>query len=299
MRILQSLLLLSTFATQAIAQPSDTTAYSETDCPPCKGWNEPGKPYHLHGSTYYVGTRGLAAILIASPEGHVLIDGGLPESAPLIRSNITSLGFRMRDVKLILNSHAHYDHAGGLAALQRMSGAVVAASARSAPVIRSGRVGTDDPQHAIALPFPAVSRVRAFADGDTLVAGSTRIIAFLTPGHTSGGTSWSWRSCEAGMCLDFVYADSQTPVSADGFLYTKSAAYPTAISDFESGFAKLERVPCDVLLTPHPGASNLWNRIARSDGASLVDSGACRRLATSARQALEKRKQLEISGGRQ
>lgn len=299
MRILQVALLLITIATNASAQPSDTTAYSEAACPPCNEWNEAGRPHHLHGSTYYVGTRGLGAILIASPEGHVLIDGGLPESAPLIRSNITSLGFRMRDVKLILNSHAHYDHAGGLAALQRMSGAIVAASAKSTPVIRSGLTGADDPQHAIALPFPAVPRVRAFADGDTLAIGSTKLVALLTPGHTPGGTSWSWRSCEAGKCLDFVYADSQTPVSADGFLYTASTAYPTAISDFESGFAKLEHVPCDVLLTPHPGASNLWNRIAGKDGASLVDSGACRRYVSAAKQALEKRKQLEISGARQ
>ena len=102
------------------------------ECPACAEWNVPQRPFRLHGDTYFVGTHGLSAILITSPQGHVLIDGGLPQSAPIIRANVESLGFHMRDVKLILNSHAHYDHAGGIAELQRASGARVLASAWSA-----------------------------------------------------------------------------------------------------------------------------------------------------------------------
>jgi metallo-beta-lactamase class B len=253
----------------------------------------------LHGNTYYVGTRGLAAILIASPEGHVLIDGGLPESAAHIIANVRALGFRVEDVKLILNSHAHYDHAGGIAALRRVSGAAVAASPAAAVALRAGMVGPDDPQHPshanpgsiqVALPFPSVRDVRVFADGDTLQAGSTRIVAHFTGGHTPGGTSWSWRSCADQRCLDFVYADSQTPVSADNFKFTRSVTYPAVMQDFERGFVVLERLSCDVLVTPHPGASRLWERVeAPKAGVQLIDRDACRRYVTTARRQLAQR----------
>src|SRR5690606_3712231 len=125
-------------------------------CESCAGWNEPQAPFKVFGNTYYVGTRGLSSLLITSPEGHILIDGGLPNSAPLILQNVSSLGFDVADVELILNSHAHFDHAGGIAALQRASGALVVASAPSAPVLASGEVGHDDPQHSSAFLFPAV-----------------------------------------------------------------------------------------------------------------------------------------------
>ena len=267
-------------------------AYTPAECPSCAEWNAPQAPLRLHGSTYYVGTRGLAALLVTSAAGHVLIDGGLPESAPRIAANIRALGFRVEDIRLVVNSHAHYDHAGGIGALQRASGARVAASPRSAPVLRSGLTGPDDPQHSIALAFPAVQRVEVIGDGDTVRVGDIALVAHFTPGHTPGGTSWSWRSCERGACLAFVYADSQTPVSADDFLFTRSTTYPDAIADFRRGFAVLESLRCDVLVTPHPGASSLWERVAvrdRSKEGSLVDPAACRRYAASARAALDRR----------
>jgi metallo-beta-lactamase class B len=276
-------------AQQAPYPPSDTTGYNAAECPSCAEWNTPAEPVQLHGNTYYVGTKGLAALLITSPAGHVLIDGGLPNSAPQIVRNIRRLGFREQDVRLILNSHVHYDHAGGLAALQRMTGAVVAASARSAPVLRTGQVGEDDPQYGIALAAPPVSRVDVFSDGDTLRVGALALVAHLTPGHTPGGTSWTWRSCDGATCLDFVYADSQTPVSADDFYFTRSARYPEVLQDFERGFAKLEQLSCDVLITPHPAASSLWDRVAKQNGAQLMDRSACRRYVESARVALARR----------
>lgn len=267
----------------------DTIGYSAAECPSCAEWNAPAEPVQLHGNTYYVGTKGLAALLITSPAGHVLIDGGLPNSAPQIVRSIRRLGFREQDVRLILNSHVHYDHAGGLAALQRMTGAVVAASARSAPVLRSGQVGADDPQYGIALAAPAVSHVDVFRDGDTLRVGPLALVAHLTPGHTPGGTSWTWRSCDGATCLDFVYADSQTPVSADDFYFTRSPRYPEVLQDFERGFAKLEKLSCDVLITPHPAASKLWGRVAKQNGAQLVDPSACRRYVKGARATLARR----------
>lgn len=162
------------------------------------------EPFRIHGDAYYVGTRGLGAILITSPEGHILIDGGLPNSAPRISENIEALGFDIADVRLILNSRVHYDHAGGIAALRRASGARVMASERSAPVLESGRVGRDDPQYRLAFDFPAVSGVERFDDGATLRVGPLAVTAHRTAGHTPGGTTWSRESCEGDRCLSDV-----------------------------------------------------------------------------------------------
>jgi metallo-beta-lactamase class B len=262
------------------------------ECEQCAEWNEPQRPFRLHGDTYWVGTHGLGAILLTSPQGHVLIDGGLPQSAPLIRASIESLGFHLRDVKLILNSHAHYDHAGGIAELQRGSGARVLASEWSTGVLKTGKPQRGDPQLGVLFDYPSVRDVRTFTFEDTLRVGPIAVVPHATPGHTPGGTAWSWRSCDATRCLDFVYADSETPISADDFLFTKNTTYPNAIADFERGYAVLERLSCDVLVTPHPGASSLWDRVSPSDGTiglAFVDREACGRYAASARRALEQR----------
>ncbi len=276
-----------------LGQDGDTSSGYPADlCPSCAEWNAPQPPFRLFGNSYYVGTRGLGAILITSADGHVLIDGALPESAGRIIANIAALGFRVEDVKLILNSHPHYDHAGGIATLQRVSGATVAASPRAAPALEHGESGPDDPQHGVALSFPPVKEVSVFNDGDTLRVGPLAVTAHLTPGHTPGGTSWTWRSCDGERCVSLVYADSQTPVSADDFYFTRSSTYPSAIADFERGFAVLERLECDILLTPHPGASQLWERVAAHDSGAagaLIDSEGCKRYATAARQRLARR----------
>ena len=228
-------LLVTAAAPLALAaQTSGSTAaaagYSAAQCADCAAWNAPHAPLRLFGDTYFVGTAGLSALLVTSPAGHVLIDAGLPESAPRIRENVRALGFRLEDVKLIVTSHAHFDHAGGVAELQRASGATVAASPWSARVMTTGAPAPEDPQYRVALRYPAVANVQVIADGDTLRVGPLALVAHFTPGHTPGGTSWTWRACEGARCLDVVYADSQTPVSADGFLFTRSAAYPTAVA---------------------------------------------------------------------
>lgn len=269
------------------------------NCPSCAEWNAPHRPFRVYGNAYYVGTNGLGSILITSAGGHVLIDGGLAESAPLIVANIRALGFRIEDVKLILNSHAHWDHAAGIAALQQASGARVAASRWSAGVLRTGTTAPEDPQYGTGLPYAPVHDVEAFADGDTLRVGTLALVAHLTPGHTPGGTTWSWRSCDGARCLDLVYADSQTPVSADDFLFTRNARYPTVLADFAHSAAVLDGLGCDILLTPHPGASALWERLAARDAGNpdaLVDAGACRRYADAARKQVAKRVATERAG---
>jgi metallo-beta-lactamase class B len=255
-------------------------------------WNEPQAPFRVFGNTYYVGPRGLSSILITSEAGHVLIDGALPESAPMIASHVRELGFRMKDVRVILNSHAHFDHAGGIAELQRLSDARVAATAWSARVFEQGRSGPDDPQYGAIAGIAPVRKVQIIADGEVLHVGPLELTAHRTGGHTPGGTTWTWKSCEDDRCLEIVYADSVTAVSADGFSFSRSKTYPTVLADFEKSFAFLSDVPCDVLLTPHPEASDLWGRLAKRDqlGAdAIVDRTACRRYAEGARARLRSR----------
>jgi metallo-beta-lactamase class B len=271
-------------------------AVAQSAAPPCKScaeWNQPQAPFRIFGNTYYVGPHGLSSILITSDAGHILIDGGLPESAPQIVANVRSLGFRIEDVKLILNSHVHFDHAGGIAELQRISGAQVFASKWSASVMKKGGVGRADPQYGVLAGIAPVKHVRELRDGQTFRVGEAVITAHLTPGHTPGGTSWTWRSCEGSICREIVFADSITPISADGFKFTKSREYPNAVEDFEKSFSFLEAAPCDVLITTHPEASGLWDRIeAREHGVTpdpMMDSSACRHLAEQGRSQLRER----------
>ena len=286
------LLGISPSALGAQTPDSASAARRAAECPSCAEWNAPQRPFRIHGSTWYVGTRGLGAILITSPDGHVLIDGGLPESVPLILESIRAAGFRPDDVRLILNSHAHYDHAGGIAALERASGARIAAHPWSAEAMRRGTPLPEDPQLEVALTYPAVSAVDEIEDGDTLRVGALELTAHFTGGHTPGGTSWSWTSCEGGRCVRVVYADSQTPVSSDEFLFTRNTRYPSVLADFERGFATLERMRCDILVTPHPGASRLLERVAARDtgnATALVNPEACRSYVAAARQNLARR----------
>jgi metallo-beta-lactamase class B len=230
---------------------------------------------------------------VVSDAGLVLIDGALPDSAPLIAADIRTLGFRIEDVKLILSSHAHYDHAGGIAELQRLSGATVEASEWSAAVLSKGGVSRSDPQYGQLRPIAAVAHVRTLRDGQSFRVGDVVLTAHLTPGHTPGGTSWTWKSCEGSRCLDMVYADSLTPVSADGFKFTNGRDYPGALADFEKSFAFLSAAPCDILLTPHGDSSGFWDRLdARKRGMvpdPMIDSTQCRQLADRSREQLRTR----------
>jgi metallo-beta-lactamase class B len=190
-------------------------------------------------------------------------------------------------------ARSSYDHAGGIAGLARASGVTVVAMAEAASVLESGASGPDDPQFGSLPPIDAVKNVRIVKNGETLRVGSVAVTAHATGGHTPGGASYSWRSCQDERCLDMVYADSVTAVSADGFLFTRSKSYPDALADFERSFATLSTLPCDVLLTPHPEASGLLDRAARrAQGITpdpLIDPTACQRLVGGARKSLADR----------
>jgi len=266
-------------------------------CSQCAEWNRPQAPFRIFGNVYYVGPHGLSSILITSNAGHVLIDGALPESAKQIAASIRRLGFRIEDVKLILNSHVHFDHAGGIAELQRLSGARVVASKWSAAVMKKGGVGRGDPQYGELSPIAPIANVHELKDGETFAAGGVVVTAHLTGGHTPGGTSWTWKSCEASICRNFVYADSLTPVSAQGFKFTSRREYPRAFEDFEKSFEFLETVPCDVLITTHPENSDLWGRLeSRGRGSApdpMVSADGCRQLAQRGREQLHRRLEEE------
>jgi len=293
-------LALAALLLAVVALASGQTAAPAPPCDACAEWNRPQRPFRVYGNTYYVGPRGLTSILITSKSGHVLLDGALPESAPQIAANIRSLGFRVEDVRLIVNTHVHFDHGGGIAELQRLSGAKVAASPWSAEVLTKSGVGKGDPQFGVIPPVALVPRAEALRDGQTLRVGDIKLKAHFTPGHTPGGTSWTWESCEGGRCLSLVYSDSMTPVSAEGFRFTDSREYPAAARDFEKSFAFLRSTPCDILLTSHPDASGLWQRLeARERGERpdpLVAPNACKELAGRAAEQLRRR--LESEKGR-
>lgn len=262
-------------------------------CQECDEWNAPREPFRVFGNTYYVGTSGLSSILIASSQGLILLDGGLPQSAPRIDANIRTLGFKTADIRLILNSHAHYDHAGGIAALQRASGAKVAASPEGAKAIESGGPRRDDPQFAFGASgrFPRVKRVQVVRDGEVLRVGDLAVTAHFTPGHTPGGTTWSWRACEGERCLDVVYADSLNPVAAPGFRFGGTPGHPGVEATLRRSLARVTGLPCDILLTVHPEASAL------SSSGVLVDPQACRAYADRMAQRLDQRLEDEGTNG--
>lgn len=263
------------------------------NCNQCEAWSVPLKPLRIFGSTYYVGTKELSAFLIAGAGGLILLDAALPQAAPLIDANIKELGFKTADIKLIVNSHTHFDHAGGIAAFQRATGARVAASERSAEALRAGKPNADDPQFAEAgNDFPRVQDVRVIRDGETLTVGDVRITAHFTPGHTPGGTTWTWQSCEGSRCLNIAYADSLNAVSADGFRFTGSASTPSIVESFQQSIRKVEMLPCDILLSPHPGLFGMQEKLQRKNAGeadAFIDPNSCRIYAGAARTRLEQR----------
>lgn len=253
-------------------------------------WNAPQEPFRIFANTWYVGPHGLSSILVDTGQGLVLFDGDLPESAPLIEAHVRALGFRVRDIKWILNSHAHNDHAGGIAALQAASGAQVLASKDGARELERGGADRSDPQYGAINDYPPVRQVRVVRDGEVVRLGNVAITAHYTPGHTPGSTSWTWTSCAGERCLRMVYADSLSAISAPGFRFSD---HPHYVARFRSAIATVAALPCDLLLTPHPDASGFWEKVARrtsdTDVAPLVDDRACHTYATAATEKLDAR----------
>lgn len=277
--------LLAPCAQARAATAMQPSAASDDGCVNDPSWIAPQKPFRIYGNTWFVGPHGLGVFLITAPSGDVLIDGGVPADAPMIEANIRSLGFNPNDIKWILNSHAHCDHAGGIAQLARDTGAQVIAGAGDAALLARG--GHDDPQYGDRFPFPPVHVARAVTDGERLRLGDLIFTAHATPGHTKGNTTWTWISCEHKRCLHLVDVGS---LSAPGYHLVGHPDSAELIKNYERSFAKVAALRCDIALAPHPGMVDFWKRVARRDAGhpdALVDSTQCRAYANDARKDFE------------
>lgn len=253
-------------------------------CGTSTDWNQPAPPVRIHANTYLVGTCGISSILITGSQGHVLIDGGTELGADLIADNIASLGFRVRDIRFILTSHEHHDHVGGVARLQQLSGATVVSSAAAKAVLESGQVSRDDPQYGSIKGFPPVRVERVVADRQSVLLGDLYATPINTPGHTAGALSWRWEACTGAVCRTIVYADSLSPISSDTYRFSVHPAYVAA---YRVSIAKIAASRCEILLTPHPSASNMKERMTGK--APLFDQQGCKNYAAKLSGALDER----------
>jgi metallo-beta-lactamase class B len=236
-----------------------------------RGRAVPDPPAHIAGNLYYVGATGVAAFLITSPEGHVLIDGGYPESAPLIMQSIAQLGFDIADVKILLNTHAHSDHAGGLAALQRASGAELWVSEGDAPVMAAGGAGDRalGPLRFLGmisggLAFPPPRIDHQFTDGTVIRLGPLALTAHVTAGHTRGCTSWSFPVAVGDQ--EFLAVDICSLTLMPFVSLVEPEAYPGIGADFEHSFRELRSRPADIFLASHGDMFALERKLrARTD----------------------------------
>lgn len=285
-------LVLAAGSAPAAAAPLDPLT---APMPAKESWTQARAPLRLHGDTYYVGSVGLSSVLIRTDAGLILIDGGLPQSAPQIEAALARLGFRLSDLKYVLNSHAHFDHAGGIAALVRDSGATAIASPSGAQALRDGHVVADDPQASddATARFPAVAKVREIHDGESVHLGTAAVTAHFTPGHTPGSTSWTWVSCESGRCLDIVYADSITAYAPDTFHFSADTAHGDLTGSFRNSIRAIAGLPCDILISTHPDASGADERLVRLAAGRkpnpMIDARACRRYAAKYESMLDDR----------
>lgn len=267
-----------------VAQGADDRSTQWTQaCADWDEWDKAGPPFRVHGNTWYVGTCGITALLVTGDDGHVLIDGGTAAGAAAIAANVEALGFRLADVKLLLHSHEHFDHVGGLAELQRRTGARLLASAEAAPVLASGRESADDPQFGMHEPFAAVRVDGPVVSGEAVVLGNLTLMPVATPGHTPGALSWQWQSCDGEDCRTIVYADSLSPISSDAYRFSD---HPVYVADFREGLARLAGLDCAILLTPHPSASEMRKRLLAG---SLAAEPRCEAYAAGIRSRLDAR----------
>lgn len=253
-------------------------------------WLQPMAPLQIADHTWQIGTQDLTALLVQTADGAVLLDGGMPQMASHLISNMKVRGVAPEDLRLILLSHAHADHAGPVAELKRRTGAKVAANAESAVLLARG--GSNDLHFGDDITYPAATADRIIMDGEVVTVGGIAFTARFMPGHTPGSTAWTWTDTRDGKPVRIAYADS---LSAPGYRLQGNARYPRLIEDYRRSFATVRALPCDVLLTPHPGASN-WDYAAgaRAGAKALT----CKAYADAAEQKFDVQLAKETAGAR-
>jgi len=250
--------------------------------------NQPVAPFKLIGDIYYVGASDITSYLIATPQGLIVLDGGFAETEPQIERNVAVLGFKLSDVKVLLNGQAHVDHAGGLAELKRKTGATLAASAADAALMARG--GQGDPQFGDKYHYEPVRADRLLKDGDTVELGGVVMTAHLTPGHTKGCTTWTMRATDGGRPYDVVFLCG---VTTPGYQLVGNSRYPDIVADFTRSFATLRALPCDVFLGAHGAYFGFMGKLARlqrhEPGNPFVDPQGYKDYLTEAEKAFRQK----------
>jgi len=236
----------------AFAASSVPAQQSESD----RASNQPLKPFRVIGNVYYVGASEVTSFLITGSAGHILLDAGFAETAPQIEQNIAALGFRLADVKILLNSQAHFDHAGGLAKLKQSTGARLIASAADAEQIARG--GKSDFAFGDRLTYEPLTADRIVADNESINLGDTKMTARLTPGHTKGCTTWTMSVDENNKSYQVVFLGG---VTIPGYKLAGNAQYPNIAEDYARSFALLKQLPCDVFLGAHGSYFGLQKKL--------------------------------------
>ena len=263
--MLRFTIVLLAFASGAAAQAD----------PVSRSWNQPIEPFRMIDNVYYVGAARISAFLITTPAGHILTDGGFAETAPIILNNIRKLGFNPRDVRYLFNSHAHSDHAGGLAALKRATGAKLLAPQADAALLAAG--GRGDFRFGDSMVFPPVTVDSIVTDQQRITLGGKSLIVHHTPGHTRGCMSWSMHVNDGGVERAVLFTCS-TSILDYRFAAGKES-YPGIRADFERTFQRLRSLPCDVMLAPHGDFFELTEKRQRMGSAKnpWVDPALCKR----------------------
>ena len=249
-------------------------------------WTEPFAPFKIAPSLYYVGSRGLASYLVTTPQGHILINSSLEASVPLIRASVEGLGFKFTDVKVLLISHAHWDHNAGSAAIKQLTGAAYMVMDTDVSVVESG--GKIDFQYGNTPSslYPATKVDRVLHDGDEVKLGDAVLVAHVTPGHTRGCTTWTMKVTEAGTVRNVVIVGS--PNVNAGYKLVGNTAYPQIAQDYERTFRVLKSLPVDYFLGAHGDYFNMEAKVARmkaGDATAFVDPDGYKRYVEGREQA--------------
>jgi len=266
-----------------IAVPATLHGQSNRD------WTTPFPPFRIAGNLYYVGSKDLASYLVATPEGHILINSSLEASVPLIRASVEKLGFKFTDVKILLISHAHWDHDAGSAAIKKLTGAAYAAMGSDVAVVESG--GGTDFQYGndAAMRYPAAKVDRILHDGNEVRLGDATLVAHLTPGHTKGCTTWTMKVSDGTRTYNVVIVGS--PNVNPGYRLVRNAAYPAIASDYERTFEVLRALPVDIFLGAHGGYFDLQSKYARlqaGDTKAFVDPDGYQRYVADRENAFRR-----------
>lgn len=291
--------LVALLAIAGLAACPAQTAPAATGAGVPANWTAPFPPFRIAGDLYYIGSQDLASYLVVTSQGNILINSDLVASVPMLRASIEKLGFRYRDTKILLISHAHWDHAAGSARIRQETGAAYMVMEADVAVIESGGAKDFFYGGVAADRYPPATVDRVLHDGSTVTLGGSELVAHLTPGHTQGCTTWTMTVSEGGKSYRVVMVGS--PNVNPGYRLVDNANYPQIAADYERTWRVLEALPCDIFLGAHGGYFGLQAKYARRrPGAAnrFVDPDGYRRFVADAQRAFETELARQRAAGR-